>query len=131
MSRRDQHHGIDLVRTLQRQGHRDRALLRAALLHDVGKAGHLRLWHRVAVVLVEQFAPAMLHRLADDRPGSRGYPFFAHLNHPRLGAERAREAGCDWLTVDLIQRHHEPASAAGESERDRLSAALQAADRRV
>jgi len=106
-------------------------LLQAALLHDVGKAGHLHLWHRVAVVLEERFAPAMLRRLADDRPGSLGYPFFAHLNHSQLGAERAREAGCDGLTVELIQLHHEPLSSAGESEADRLLAALQAADGQV
>jgi len=58
-------------------------------------------------------------------------PFFAHLNHSQLGAERAREAGCDGLTVELIQLHHEPLSSAGESEADRLLAALQAADGQV
>jgi hypothetical protein len=136
MSRRDQRHGLDLVCALgvcalQRQGYRDRALLQAALLHDVGKAGHLRLWHRVAVVLWERFAPAMLHRLASDRPGSRGYPLFTHLNHPQLGAERAEEAGCDQLTVELIRRHHEPLAVAGESKGDRLLAALRAADEQM
>jgi len=73
----------------------------------------------------------MLQRLVDDRPGSRGYPFFAYLNHPHWGAERATEAGCDSLTVELIRRHHEPLLATAESEVDRLLVALQAADGRV
>jgi len=106
-------------------------LLQAALLHDVGKAGHLGLWHRVVVVLLERFAPAMLWRLADEQPGSRGYPFFAYLNHPRWGAERAGEAGCDGLTVELIRRHHESMLTAGESEGNGLLVALQAADGRT
>jgi putative nucleotidyltransferase with HDIG domain len=113
---------------LQREGHHDPALLRAALLHDVGKAGQLRLWHRVAVVLLEALAPTMLRRLADDRPHSWRYPFFAHLHHARLGAERARATGCDALTVELIERHHQAPPIGDRSVADRLLAALQAAD---
>lgn len=131
MSRRDQCHGLDLVCALQRQGHREPALLQAALLHDVGKAAYLGLRQRMAVVLLERFAPTLLPQLVDDRSDSRGCPFFAYLNHPRWGAERAREVGCDELTVELIRRHHEPMPAVGESEGDRLLVALQAADGRV
>jgi hypothetical protein len=131
MSRRDQRHGLDLVYALQRQGHRAPELFQAALLHDVGKARYLSLWHRVAIVLLERFDPAMLGRLADDRPGSRGYPFSAYLGHPRWGAERARKAGCGRLTVELIKRHHDPLLASAESEADRLLVTLQAADGRA
>ncbi len=127
----DRRHALDVLYTLRRQGYQALPLLRAALLHDVGKAGHLHLWHRVAVVLLERFAPRMLQWLADDRPGSWGYPFFIHLNHPRLGAQQAEKVGCDKLTVELIRRHHEPVSAVGDSGRDRLLAALQAADGQV
>jgi hypothetical protein len=131
MSQRDQRHGLDLACALQRQGHRVPELFQAALLHDVGKARHLSLWYRAAIVLLEGFAPAVLQRLADDRPGRRGYPVFAYLNHPRWGAERATQAGCDSLTVELIRRHHEPLLASAEREADRLLVALQAADGRV
>jgi len=131
MSLRDRGHGLHLACSLQRQAHREPALLQAALLHDVGKAGYLGLWHRVAVVLLERFAPGVLDRLMDDRPSSRGYPFFVHLNHSRWGAERAMEAGCDDLTVELISRHHESLPAGSESEGDRLLMALQAADDRA
>jgi hypothetical protein len=127
----DQRHGLDLACALQQQGYCDPVLLQAALLHDVGKAGHIGLWHRVAVVLLERLAPATLRRLMDDRRGSLGYPFFVHLNHPHWGAAKAREAGCDPLTVELIRRHHDPIPAAGECAEDRLLAALQAADGQV
>ena len=131
MSRGDQRHAIELARCLHRQGHRDVPLLRAALLHDVGKARHLRLWHRVAIVLTEWFTPAMVRWLASERPGSWGYPFHVYLNHPQFGAEVAKEAGCDRLTTELIRRHHESESDVGESQGDRLLAVLQAADDRM
>ena len=35
------------------------------------------------------------------------YPFWAHANHPQLGAEMAAAAGCDPLAVTLIRRHQE------------------------
>lgn len=128
ISRRDQRHGFDLVYTLQAQGYRAPELFRAALLHDAGKAEHISLPYRVAAVLLERLAPALLLRLAEDRPGSLGYPFFAYLSHARWGAERAVEAGSDWLSVELIRRHHESLLSSAESEADRLLAALQAAD---
>ena len=131
MSSRDQRHGLDLVCAPQGQGYQAPELLRAALLHDVGKAEHIGLPYRVAAVLLERFAPELLQRLAEDRPVSLGYPFFAHLNHARWGAERAVEAGSDWLSVELIRRHHEPLLSSAESETDRLLAALQAADGQV
>ena len=127
----DQRHGADLVRALQRKGYRDLALLQAALLHDVGKVGQLRLWHRVAVVLLGWFAPGGLRRLAEGRPGSWRYPFFVHLNYAQLGAKRVRKTGCDCMVVDLIRRHHEPLLAPAGCGQDQLLAALQAADRRA
>jgi putative nucleotidyltransferase with HDIG domain len=133
MSRRDQRHGLDLMAALREQGYHEQPLLRAALLHDVGKTGHLRLFHRVAVVLLEAYAPSMLSRLADGRPSSWRYPFHAHLHHARLGAERARDAGCDEFTVQLIEHHHRsaPVLPSGAEKTQRLLAALQSVDRRL
>lgn len=128
MTLHDRRHALDVMYTLRRQGYQAPPLLQAALLHDVGKGRHLHLWHRVAAVLLKRFTPQVLQWLADGRPSSWGYPFFVHLNHPRLGARQAERAGCDELTVELIRRHHEPLSAAGDSEVDQLLAALQAAD---
>lgn len=123
MARCDQRHGIDVLQTLRDAGHQDETLLTAALLHDSGKAGGgLTLWHRVAVVLLERFAPAWLARLASDGHGWKA-PFAAHVRHALAGAQWAQQAGAPPDAVDLIHRHHERSAS-----NERL-AALQWADR--
>jgi len=131
MSPQDQRHALDVFFTLQREGHAERALLQAALLHDAGKCGgSLRLWHRVSIVLIRALWPGLLARIAREEPGSWRYPFFVHLHHAARGAELARAAGCLPLAVALIRRHQEPLPAAWRGRREgRLLAALQAADR--
>lgn len=128
MPRYDQQHALNVVDMLSRQGHTERDLLAAALLHDVGKSvtpgARLRLWHRVAVVLIHVSWPSWLERLAKDEPGSWRRPFYVQLHHADMGAEAARRAGCSTTTVDLIRRHeHAP-----DQGQDPLLAALQAAD---
>lgn len=131
----DRRHALDVLHTLQKRGYTDQDLLAAALLHDVGKTGHqtgrLRLWHRVAVVLMHAFWPGLLERLGQERPASSGksrwvwrQPFFVQLHHAAIGAELALKAGCSPQTVELIRRHEDLANPAD----DPLLAALQAAD---
>ena len=138
MPRSDQRHGLDVFHALQRKQHRDRDLLAAALLHDVGKSGgvlslskggQLRLWHRVLIVLISALRTPLLNRLASDEPHSWRYPFFVHQHHPELGAELAQAAGCSPTTVELIRRHQQPpASSPFRTRQDELLAALQEAD---
>jgi len=115
MPRYDQRHSLDVARTLRTAGHDHPDLLAAALLHDVAKsAGPLRLWHRVAIVLLKAFAPRWLDWLAREaEPGHWRYPFYVHRVHPRVGARWAEEAGCSSLTVWLIACHQ---SLAGQGE---------------
>jgi hypothetical protein len=123
MARCDQRHGLDVLYALQKAGHQQRALLQAALLHDVGKAGSgLTIWHRVAVVLLQRLAPNWLARLA---AGGRGWraPFAAHSRHPQTGARWAASADCAPVVVDLIHKHHDTHTD------DDLLVALQWADR--
>jgi putative nucleotidyltransferase with HDIG domain len=128
MPRYDQQHALKVVDTLARQGHSERDLLAAALLHDVGKSvtpgTRLRLWHRVTVVLIHVSWPSLLERLARDEPGSWRWPFYVQLHHAGIGAEAARRAGCSATTVDLIHGHEQ----AQDQTRYPLLAALQAAD---
>ncbi|MBN1640444.1 MAG: hypothetical protein JXA09_04340 [Anaerolineae bacterium] len=123
MARGDQRHGLDVFHALRAAGHDDRALLEAALLHDVGKtAVGLTLLHRVVVVLLDAAAPSLIGRLAGDGKGWRA-PFAAHVRHAEIGASKALSAGCSPETAALIRRHHAPAHD------DRRLAALQRADR--
>lgn len=109
MQRRDQRHCFDVYASLRRpRSDRggDQEILQAALLHDAGKGrlagAHVRLWHRVAYVLLEAASPGLLHRLARDRNA------FACLhNHPARGAALAQAHGASPAVVDLIARHEQ------------------------
>jgi hypothetical protein len=110
MSERDQRHSLDTFRLLREQGHEDPDLLSAALLHDVGKgrlaAARVRLWHRVAYVLLATVAPPLLRRLSDGRGG------LADLHHHAdRGAVVAEALGIGPIAVELIRRHHDDVPA--------------------
>lgn len=117
----DRRHALDVVARLRAAGHEDRDLLAAALLHDVAKGDRLRLWHRVAGVLLDAFAPAMLRRLASPDVESWRYPFHLYLHHARLSADLAEAAGCAPRTVAFLRG--EPTTPDGQ-----LAAALKVAD---
>ena len=128
MPSQDRQHASNVFRTLEQEGYDDPDLLAAALLHDVGKGvpprGGLRLWHRVAVVLMRAFWPGLLERIGQEERDGWRRPFYIQLHHPALGAELARQAGCSPITVGLIRRHEDPP----QQEDEPLLAALQAAD---
>ncbi|NLF11217.1 MAG: HD domain-containing protein [Anaerolineaceae bacterium] len=124
----DRQHAMAVFRALRAAGHDESDLLAAALLHDVGKSGsglaRIRIWHRVATVLLQALWPGALERIGRDVPGSWRRPFFVQQNHASLGAELAREACCSPGAVALIRRHEEIYHVGD----DALLAALQAAD---
>jgi hypothetical protein len=91
----DRRHGLDVVGRLLAAGVDDADLLRAALLHDAAKGHRMRLWHRVAGVLLEAAAPSLLRRLASRDERSWRHPFHLYLHHPELSAAMATAAGCD------------------------------------
>jgi len=123
MARCDQRHCLDVFYALRNANYRDGTVLRAALLHDVGKsAARLRIWHRVAAVLLDLFNPDWARRLAANG-WAWARPFAVHVDHAELGARSAAEAGCSPEIVSLIRRHHKLESG------DSTLAALQWADR--
>jgi hypothetical protein len=133
MDRGDQRHSLNVLRTLQACGTTDPALLQAALIHDCAKrSGGVRIWHRVAVVLLRAFWPAGLAPWETARAPIRSswqYPFWAHLHHAERGAEMAAAAGCNEQVVWLIAHHQDHTARVAASPAD-LNAlrVLQAAD---
>ena len=117
----DRRHGLDVAARLVAAGQDDRDLLAAALLHDAGKGYRLRLWHRVAGVLVEAVAPRLLRRLASAEPASWRHPFHLYLHHDAISAEMAVAAGCAPRAGSFIR--NQPAQADAP-----LQAALKVAD---
>jgi putative nucleotidyltransferase with HDIG domain len=97
----DDRHGNETARILRRLG-ADEELVVAGLLHDAAKPVNTLLWHRVAGVLLEAFAPRVKARLA-----SGNSTFAQYLDHARRGAELARDEGASERVVRLIARHHQ------------------------
>ena len=117
----DQRHALDVLSRLRASGVTDLDLLAAALLHDAAKGPRVRLWHRVATVLVEALAPGRLDRLGSSDPSSWRYPFHLQRHHAALSAQAAVEAGCGPRVAAFIAGTTSGADA-------QLSAALRAAD---
>ncbi len=111
-----------------------RDLLRAALLHDVGKSRFpVRLWERAIIVLSKAFLPDKVTRWgagAAQGGGALGWrrAFVVARQHPVWGAQMAEEAGASPLVAALIRRHQDRYPNPGGDLEDRLLQLLQAAD---
>lgn len=116
MTAGDRAHLFGTWRRLAETGCHDPDVLKAALLHDIGKVdgrGRVFLVHRVVAVSLRRFAPRQLDLLAGGGvPGWR-YGFYLAIEHPGVGAELARIAGCDPRICWLIA-HHQDDGAAGD-----------------
>lgn len=117
----DRRHALDVSARLTAAGHRDPDLLAAALLHDAAKGHRMRLWHRVAGVLLQAAAPRALARLASPDVRSWRYPFYLFVHHAELSADAVVAAGCSPRAAAFIRGSIEPAEAP-------LLAALRRAD---
>jgi hypothetical protein len=120
----DQQHSLDLCDRLCRDGHDNPDLLRAALLHDVGKAsGRLPIMYRVAYTMSAMVSPRLTRWLGRPDPDGWRRPFYLAAHHPEIGAAAALRAGSSARVVGLIAGHSKPGS-------DELSRALYTYDRR-
>jgi hypothetical protein len=99
----DRRHGLDVAERLMRSGQDDADLLAAALLHDAAKGHRMRLWHRVAGVLLEALAPSVLRRLASADAASWRHPFHLYLHHQPMSASLSTEAGCPPRVAGFIR----------------------------
>ena len=104
----DQRHGLTVCRELELRDYEQRELLQAALLHDCGKAAaEIKLWHRVAAVLMKALLPGLWKSEFWRAPGTWRYPLYAYREHPSLGSGMAEEGGCSKSDAWLIRFHED------------------------
>jgi len=125
----DQAHAWRVMQTVAGGAHaRQRELLQAALLHDVGKSqAPLSLADRALVVLARRFVPTAAQRWGHGPPRGWRRPFVTARCHADWGADLCAQAGAPPLTVRLI-RQHQSAPATPLTPEDEMLILLQAAD---
>jgi hypothetical protein len=129
LSTADQAHSYRVLQALLDQGHQDRPLLAAALLHDVGKTRiHLPLWLRPVIILGQAVFGRRVEQWGQGEPAGWRAPFVIKARHAEWGATMAAAAGSDAATVALIRRHQERLSPGAESGEEPLLRLLQQAD---
>lgn len=126
-----------MAEELNLSGHDRSVLIRAGLLHDIGRArGDVGLIDKVLFVVVRRVFPRLSDRLAElgvvdhNRPrrvpawvARIGHAFYTQTRHPVIGAQLARACGVEPEVLFLILHHH------GDHDGDRLLKLFSIADR--
>jgi putative nucleotidyltransferase with HDIG domain len=118
MSKVDQHHALAVARAIvvevsNTKGLEIKTLIKAALLHDVGKVeGDYNFFSRILVGFVKRFQPALRDKYAFRNPNTFWekvrYGFYVDLVHPARGAHMAKVFGIEREVVEMIRHHHDP-----------------------
>ena len=125
----EQVHAYKVLSHLVKAGQTDPDLLRAALLHDVGKIlSPLSIFDRVIIVLGKRLFPKAARRWGEGTPHGLRRPFVVAACHAEWGADLVEQAGASGLTVELVRCHQDPPNLEPASHSQRLLAELQAAD---
>ena len=130
----EQAHSIQIMQAIVQTGadqfgERRVDVLRAALLHDVGKNCYpLRIWERVLIVLARAFAPTLVGRWGAGEASGWRRVFVVAWQHPSWGAQMAADAGASPLTVALIRRHQDVLLKGSDDFEDRMLRLLHSAD---
>lgn len=118
MSKVDQHHSLAVAQTILTEaaylrGVKIKALIKAALLHDIGKVeGDFTFISRLVVGMIRRFNPTLRGKLAITHPHTGWdkvkYGCYVDLVHPARGAHMAKIFGIEPAVVELIRHHHDP-----------------------
>ena len=121
MDRRDRDHAVRVARALlRRHPEAPSEVVRAALLHDVGKSRRrYRVAERILVHLVRTAPPP-----AEPPLGGMAGARQTAAHHAAYGAAMIRDAGGDPRVAELVARHERPGD-------DRHARWIQQADRRT
>lgn len=105
MDRRDRQHGCYIARKLLTiRPDAERVLVRAALLHDVGKS--VRPYNPLYRIVAHLYAPQEIPSKPEYR-GLRG-AWQVRRHHHSFGARLIRQAGGSDEVARLVERHHQP-----------------------
>ena len=118
MHRADQYHALQVAYTAERLAEKEslpinkRLLIRAALLHDVGRVkGDLDIWGKVFAVLFKACCSRLSRKWAKDEmagPLRRfAHVLFVYYHHPELGAKKLQSLGLR-QEAELAGKHHLP-----------------------
>lgn len=126
----DQRHSYAVMQALRETGHEDQVyLLRAALLHDIGKTRvPLQWWERVAGSVAELLVPSVMERWGTGRATGWRRPFVIRAQHAAWGALMAEAAGSSDETVTFIRHHQDKQPSSLDAATVALLVALQKAD---
>lgn len=125
----DQWHSYRVMKLLQAEGHTQKPLLVAALLHDIGKTRFpLSIWERSLIVLASKLLPKQTAVWGQGEAAGWRRPFVVKAQHPAWSAEMATQAGSNSLAIQLMARHQDHIPATDQSEEADLLRLLQWAD---
>jgi hypothetical protein len=131
MARSEQQHALHVMQFLRASGYDDPDLLTAALLHDAGKSRYgMTLFGRTIAALVLKASHRAYRYYLNTPLAPRGIhrPFVIAAQHPAWSAEDMAAAGAADRAVWLARHHADRMDAPPQSDRERLLAALKAAD---
>ena len=104
----DQNHSLRVLEALLEDGESEPDLLKAALLHDIGKSLHpLKRWERVLTVLLPVVAPRLAKRWGEGEPIGIKRSLVVLDQHPEWGAEILQNAGCRENLIWLVNNHEQ------------------------
>ena len=102
----DQNHSLRVLKVLESDGEDDPDLLKAALLHDIGKILHpLRRWERVYYVILGWLLPKTAEEWGNKDPRGVYRSLVVIKQHPTWGADLAEKAGSNQQVIWLIRNH--------------------------
>lgn len=130
MRRSDRQHHIRVLKYLLANEQNNPALLKAALLHDVGKTKvSITIIDRILAVLGKQFFPQRFDAWGQGEPRGWRKAFVVSVQHPQWGADLFSAVESDQLAHDLILHHQDPvAIVSNDATLRELLVQLQAAD---
>ena len=102
----DQNHSLRVLAALESEGEADLDLLKAALLHDIGKMRYpLRRWERVLAVILSGLLPGTAAAWGQREPRGIHRALVVIHQHPAWGADLVEEIGSSPSVVWLIRYH--------------------------